>query len=269
MDKFLTGKMVAQLKIDGVFTAGKVLLDIRKMTSLRIVRRTWREACKKFAVKSLIIKPVGDGCSAGVIRLFSVTDLAKYLELVHLGLPAIPKGTFANQEEIIDLPPAKAKTFLLEEFIETDKVAVKNNKLIHRRRSGFVELTVGVISEGKKIRVFNPSLTVAEGEVLSVEEKFQGGTGVNITPPPESIIPKKTTERIKGLVGQFAERIGIEGYARIDLFANIDNGNVVIIEVNTLPGLTPSTVLYHQALAETPPIYPRELLEKLIANKGY
>ena len=31
-------------------------------------------------------------------------------------------------------------------------------------------------------------------------------------------------------------------------------------KANTVPGLTPSTVLYHQALAETPPISPAAFL---------
>ena len=56
---------------------------------------------------------------------------------------------------------------------------------------------------------------------------------------------------------------------RIDAFAHTKTGEILVIEVNTLPGLTPSTVLYHQALAEDPPMYPRELLETLIKNKGY
>jgi len=42
-----------------------------------------------------------------------------------------------------------------------------------------------------------------------------------------------------------------------------------VIEINTLPGLTPSTVIYHQALAENPPIYPREFLEEIIKNSDY
>jgi hypothetical protein len=50
---------------------------------------------------------------------------------------------------------------------------------------------------------------------------------------------------------------------------NIKTGMLLIIEVNTLPALTPSTVLYHQALAEKPEIFPLELLEKIIKNSGY
>ena len=49
----------------------------------------------------------------------------------------------------------------------------------------------------------------------------------------------------------------------------VASGNIMLIEVNTLPGLTPSTVLFHQGLAEQRPLYPTELLETLIKNKGY
>ena len=137
------------------------------------------------------------------------------------------------------------------------------------KKSGWIETTCGVIEENGKIRVLNPSITVAEGEVLTVEEKFQGGTGINITPLPEEIISKKNLEKIKKGIGIVAEKMGIRGYSRIDAFVNVNNGDVLIIEINTLPALTPSTVLYHQALTEKPPIYPRELIEKLIENKGY
>jgi D-alanine-D-alanine ligase-like ATP-grasp enzyme len=46
-------------------------------------------------------------------------------------------------------------------------------------------------------------------------------------------------------------------------------GAIMVIEVNTLPALTPSTVFYQQALEEKPSMYPRELLEKIIENTGY
>jgi hypothetical protein len=50
------------------------------------------------------------------------------------------------------------------------------------------------VSDGLKevkgtMTALEPSLTmVARGGILSLEEKFQGGAGVNITPLPPSII---------------------------------------------------------------------------------
>jgi hypothetical protein len=39
---------------------------------------------------------------------------------------------------------------------------------------------------------------------------------------------------------------------------------MIVIEANTLPGLTPSTVIYHQALAEPESLTPIAFLEKII-----
>ena len=35
-------------------------------------------------------------------------------------------------------------------------------------------------------------------------------------------------------------------------------------ELTTLPGMTASTVIYHQALAKTPPLRPLEFIEQII-----
>ena len=130
-------------------------------------------------------------------------------------------------------------------------------------------MTVGVLEERGEIKVLSPSITIAEQSILSVEEKFQGGTGVNLTPPPPSIMKSVIVKKIRSRMEELAKKIGITGYSRMDAFAHIKTGELRIIEINTLPGLTPSTVLYHQALAENPPLPPRELLELLISNKNY
>ena len=269
MDKFATGELILRSNIAGLKTAKKRVIFIDKLKQKNVVKSLWKEFRKETGTDSIIIKPMSDGCSSGVVRLYTSSDLEKYLDLVSQKSPIIPKNTFRNQPEIIDLPQNGKSQFLLEEFISTDQVIIKGNDLIHKVNSNMIEITVGVVEEKGKLMALNPSLTVAEGEVLSVEEKFQGGTGINITPPPKNIIEEKNLKRVKELVEVLAKKIGIKGYSRIDAFVDTKNGDLVIIEVNTLPGLTPSTVLYHQALAETPPIYPRELLEKLIENKGY
>ena len=46
-------------------------------------------------------------------------------------------------------------------------------------------MTVGAVGQSGEMRSLTPSVTVKEmGDVLTLEEKFQGGTGVNLTPPP-------------------------------------------------------------------------------------
>ncbi|ONM26336.1 D-alanine--D-alanine ligase family [Zea mays] len=61
-----------------------------------------------------------------------------------------------------------------------------------------------------------------------------------------------------------ANALGLEGFSRIDAFVNVRSGEVLLIEVNTVPGMTPSTVLIHQALAEEPPVYPHRFFRTLL-----
>jgi D-alanine-D-alanine ligase-like ATP-grasp enzyme len=131
--------------------------------------------------------------------------------------------------------------------------------------TGWVEVTVGVVGKKGRMRAMSPSITVASGDVLSVEEKFQGGTGINITPPPSRYVPTRVVEGAKRRIERVAAALGLGGYARIDAFLNIKTGEIYVIEANTLPGLTPSTVIYHQALAEKRPLVPRQFLERILS----
>jgi D-alanine-D-alanine ligase-like ATP-grasp enzyme len=213
---------------------------------------------------SCIIKPRSDGCSAGIVRLNSSNDFQRYVELVQKRVPFIPERTFSNQINPIEMPYVYDDDFLLESFIETDYIRIAKNELVHRPKSGWIELTVGVLEQNMKYHSLNPSITIAEGEVLSVEEKFQGGTGVNITPPLESIISSDGILFIRKSIEEIARALNIQNYARIDIFYNVLANTIYVIEANSLPALTPATVLYQQALAEHSPIFPREFLESLV-----
>jgi D-alanine-D-alanine ligase-like ATP-grasp enzyme len=173
-------------------------------------------------------------------------------------------GTFTHQNGPIELPATKPRELLFERFILTDKLSEKGNKLKLKRVSGWVEITIGVIGARGSMKALSPSVTVAQASVLSVEEKFQGGTGINLTPPPALVMSPKIVKLVQKRIAAVANGLGLHGYSRIDAFVQRTTGELMIIEVNTLPALTPSTVLFHQGLAETPKLYPRALLEKII-----
>lgn len=268
MDKYLTGRFIENAGIEGASSIPSVSLSLHEITHAD-PHALWKKLRSRLDGKTMVAKPRADGCSSGVVHLYTAVDLKKYAQLAAKKVPSIPSGTFTNQREAIEMPIEMLSDILFEKFIETDVVRAKGNTLKYARKSGWVEVTVGVVGTSKGLKVLSPSMTVAEGEVLSVEEKFQGGTGINITPPPQSILSTKNLEKVKTHIRAVAEKVGITGYSRIDAFVQVATGSIIVIEVNTLPGLTPSTVLYHQALGEHPPIYPTELLETLIKNKGY
>jgi len=272
MDKYATNEKIKELELKGISAIPHALFKIRdipKNLDGTLTDAHWRMLSRRLGGKSVIGKPRGDGCSAGVIRLFNKKDLSTYISMIKNKARIARAGTFTHQVNNIDMPEGKVQDILFESFVETDKLKVRNGELIHIPKSGYVEMTVGVLEEKRKIRALPPSITVAEDVILSVEEKFQGGTGVNITPAPKKIISNKNLNKVMDRVEKVATELNIHGYARIDIFVHVKTGKVVVIEVNSLPGLTPSTVLYHQALAENRKIFPLEFLEKIIKNKGY
>jgi D-alanine-D-alanine ligase-like ATP-grasp enzyme len=199
--------------------------------------------------------------------LQSAEDLARYFRFIQDQVPLIPKGSFALQQEIIEMPSTTTVEYLLEPYIETDKILIQQGEIFHQIKEGWIELTIGVLEQKGNYRSLNPSITIAEGAVLSLEEKFQGGTGVNLTPPPEILLSLEAVSHIKHLIVKAAKALNIQNYARIDVFYHAQSKKMIVIEANTLPGLTPSTVFYHQGLAEPVPIKPLNLLELMITSK--
>lgn len=266
MDKFITGQIINGLADPDLLSVPKINVSL-KGCKLEAFRSFWAESCQTLQSEKLIIKPRFDGCSAGIALLCSAQDLQRYFQLMDQKSPCIPAYTFANQECPIEMPSSVDQDFLLEPYIETDAILAQNGTLTHIPKEGWIELTVGVLEQNCIYRVFNPSITVAEGSILTLEEKFQGGTGINLTPPPETILSTAAVDKIKLLIIKAAKAIGIQNYARLDIFFNRYTEKMILIEVNSLPGLTPSTVIYHQGLAEEPALTPLKLLESIIEAK--
>lgn len=156
-----------------------------------------------------------------------------------IGYPCVVKPTregcstavkkVVSQEGI---PAALAEAFswdsiaLVEEFIEG------------------TEVTCGVIGNDNPVAL-TPSETIPTREILSLEDKFLYGQGENKTP---ARLPEETLKKIQDTAVQTFRTLDLKGYSRIDMFLRKD-GRVAVLEPNTLPGMTPSTVLFHQAAA--------------------
>jgi len=268
MDKYKTGEVLKGMEAEGIFIPPKKLYftsELRKNKRSQF-KKIWKSLKKELNSFEIIVKPKSDGCSAGIVKLTSSTDLENYIKYLDQGVSFIPENTFKNQAYPIEMPTETPNEIIFEQFIYTDKIRIIQNKLKWENLSGWIEITMGVLGKGKNIKALNPSLTVASGTVLSLEEKFQGGTGVNITPPPQPFVKKTAIKKARKRMDLIAKKLGINGYARIDAFMEINTGELKIIEVNSTPALTPSTVIFHQALEEKPMLYPLGLLEKIIEN---
>jgi D-alanine-D-alanine ligase len=193
----------------------------------------------------LIAKPADDGCSSAVKKIKNRQELIAFGKLI-FGFDPI-EGS--ESSKVLNLKyneefPCK-DYFLIEDLVSKGEA------------KHFLEVTGGMLTkygaDGTiEYEVFEPSETLATGDVLSLEEKFLAGEGQNITPArftkdPEAhkIISKQVRDELK----KVAQILNIQGYSRIDAFVRIFDNNkaeTIIIEVNSLPGMTPATCIFHQ-----------------------
>ncbi|OON67184.1 D-alanine--D-alanine ligase [Hymenobacter sp. CRA2] len=196
-----------------------------------------------------IAKPADDGCSSAVKKIKNRQELEAFCRLM-----------FRDQEDLLEDAARVLSLGFKEEFPRKDAFLVET--LISRDGARhFLEITGGLLTHrrtdgGRDIEVFEASEALATGEVLSLEEKFLAGEGQNITPARYAAAPaerQRVSDEVKAVLKRVAEVLNIEGYARIDAFVrvrgNVDQAGaveVIIIEVNSLPGMTPATCIFHQ-----------------------
>lgn len=192
-----------------------------------------------------IIKPVDDGCSSAVLRIKSQEQLINYLDAL-----------FRLESEINKDSRDKLNLAWNEEFPKKSEVLIE--ALIESNGAKqFMEITGGLLTkktEDKIIyEIFEPSEVLVSGEILSLEEKFLAGEGQNITPPRFGNSVEEYNIIFQQVKAQFlnaAKILDIKGYARIDAFVRVYERlkvETIIIEVNSLPGMTPATCIFHQA----------------------
>ncbi len=208
-----------------------------------------------------IAKPVDDGCSSAVKKIKNTEELRAFTELVFRETEE-PDRTNA---EVLHLKlkeefPRK-RSYLIEELI--GKNGAKH----------FLEITGGLLTHfnGKgevTYEMFEASEALSEGDILSLEEKFLAGQGQNITPAryaKESSLRSEISEKVKMELKRASKILNIEGYARIDAFVRIFEDNkveVIFIEVNSLPGMTPATCIFHQCAING--YKPYEFIDKIL-----
>lgn len=208
-----------------------------------------------------IAKPIDDGCSSAVKVLKNRDELEAFVRMMfrpggHPGTEARRTLGLSDKEEF----PIKGE-ILFETLITA-------NGAKH-----FLEITGGLLTHydpngGLQYQAFEPSETLASGGILSLEEKFLAGEGQNITPARFSndiASSKLISSKVKADLEKVAAILGVEGYARIDAFVRIFEDNrieTIVIEVNSLPGMTPATCIFHQAALRD--YKPYEFIDRIL-----
>ena len=117
------------------------------------------------------------------------------------------------------------------------------------------EFAIGVI-EHKAL----PIIEIAPKEgFYDYKNKYKAGSTVETCPAD---LPEEITRQMQQCAEKVTKVVGLDTYARMDFLLD-ENHNIYCLEANTLPGMTPTSLLPQEAEAEG--IGFGELCEKLIA----
>lgn len=240
IDKYRTNEI---LKKSGFLVAEHLLITEDEWSSNKNkVLNTVKEKIKY----PFIAKPVDDGCSSAVRKIKTEEEFEAFTTLIFRKQEAL-NSMAANLLNIKDKEEFPQKNVLLVEELISKKDA-----------KHFLEITGGMLTKydaqgNVTYEVFEASEALSEGEVLSLEEKFLAGQGQNITPARYSSNAnerQQISDKVKQTLGAAAKLLNINGYTRIDAFVRIYDVNrveVIFIEINSLPGMTPATCIFHQS----------------------
>ncbi len=126
------------------------------------------------------------------------------------------------------------------------------------------EIECGVL-EGRgqdrpRTSVVGEARVVKGHEFYDFEAKYIAADDVELTTPAD--VPESVSDQIREYAAAAFEAAGCEGLARVDFFY-LDDGSIVLNEVNTMPGFTP-TSMFPRMWAATGLEYG-ELIDELIS----
>jgi len=255
INKYMTNEL---LKENGMLVAEHIL----------VTEEDWKT--KKSEVESIlaekikypfIAKPVDDGCSSAVKKIRNLAEFEAFAALIF------------RSTELLDLKASEVLHIRPKEEFPRKKVILAEELIVKNGAEHFLEITGGMLTKFNKkgeveYEVFEASEALSGGDVLSLEEKFLAGQGQNITPARYARDPKER-QRISNLVKaelkKAATVLKVSGYCRIDAFVRVfEKGRVevIFIEVNSLPGMTPATCIFHQAAIDH--YKPYEFIDKIL-----
>lgn len=169
-----------------------------------------------------------------------------------LGYPIIVKPN--RQGSTIGMRKVESEKELRQAVEEAFKY--DSQALIEQFVTG-TEITVGVLGNGNPQALPIIEIVPAKG-FYDYEAKYTPGATNEIVP---ARISESATERARALALTAHKALGCRGMSRVDMIVKPDD-DIVVLEVNTIPGMTPTSLL--PTAAKAAGIEFPELLDRLI-----
>ncbi len=156
--------------------------------------------------------------------------------LCEVGLPAVVKPASSGSSVGVSIVNTKEELIVALDAANTFEDDILVEECIIGR-----ELTCGIL-EG---RVLPPVEIIPKNGFYDYKNKYQVGATTELCPAPLS---DEETKAVQDATAKGFDALRLSSYARFD-FILTKNGDAVCLEANTLPGMTPTSLLPQEAAA--------------------
>lgn len=164
---------------------------------------------------------------------YTEADIPKLVK--ETGLPVVVKPVDSGSSIGVAIPNTK------EELEAALRDNLKLGRVMLEEYIKGREIDVGVL-DGKAL----PSIEIIPKQgFYDYKNKYQAGATVEICP---SEIPEELEMRLREAVLVVHNALGLKDYSRSDFMVD-ENDNIYFIEINTLPGMTPTSLMPQEAAA--------------------
>ncbi len=231
------GSMQGFLKLAGVPFVGPSILGSAVGMDKDVMKRLLRE--NKIPIGNFLVLCKGEKLS--------------FLEAKNkLGIPLFIKP--ANLGSSVGIHKVKNE----KEWIAALKDAfLYDSKIVIEEFIAGREIECSVLGNENPIASI-PGEIIANEEFYSYDAKYKGAGSTAVIPAK---LDKKTVEKIKNMAIGVFKTLGCEGMGRVDFFLK-KNGDILVNEINTLPGFT--AISMYPKLWEASGLPLVKLLDKLI-----
>jgi D-alanine-D-alanine ligase len=190
------------------------------------------------------------GCTEGAFNRFSLPEIEAYP-----GLPLFVKPNAGGSTCGCSLVTEPAALYgAVREALKFDDTA-----LIERYVKG-TEITIGVLDfPGESLMALPVIEIVPKSEYYDYESKYAAGGSEHIIP---ARIPAALIDQAQEIARQCHALLGCRGVSRTDIIVSDDR--LYVLEVNTIPGMTPTSLL--PQAAEHAGIPFSQLLDRIIRS---
>lgn len=188
----------------------------------------------KYACKSYLSQ--WDVPMAKSILLRSGNSFDTAAILAELGLPLFVKPNNSGSSFGI------SRVNMGEELEDAITSAFKEgDEVIVEQYINGTEVSCGLIKTAEQSHIFPITEIVTENEFFDFEAKYTDGMAREITP---AVIEEKTAAKCRELSSLIYDSLSCRGIARVDFI--ISSGTPYFLEVNTIPGMSPNSIIPKQ-----------------------